>query len=101
MRRKLEIISTLVFCFIFMYSYLGCEKKTTIKLPLDKIPASKRLTPLNITLSDLKVGKNQIVFTAYVDDNNEIFIMDFDGTGLKRLTYNDTNDYTPSFSPDG
>lgn len=51
-------------------------------------------------LSDIKVGKSKIVFTAYVDDNNEIFIIDFDGTGLKRLTYNDTNDYTPSFSPD-
>ncbi|MBI5207576.1 MAG: PD40 domain-containing protein [Candidatus Firestonebacteria bacterium] len=34
-------------------------------------------------------------------DNYEIFIMNEDGTELKRLTYNDANDYRPSWSPDG
>jgi 6-phosphogluconolactonase (cycloisomerase 2 family) len=43
----------------------------------------------------------KIVFTSYDNGNNEIYIMNADGTGQTRLTNNPTADDYPSFSPDG
>jgi len=35
------------------------------------------------------------------DENDEIYVMNIDGTGLKRLTHNSRTDETPVWSPDG
>jgi Tol biopolymer transport system component len=53
----------------------------------------------------------RIVFSSNMDDwkpelkrfgrNFELYLMNLDGTGLERLTYNDTFDSFPMFSPDG
>lgn len=53
----------------------------------------------------------RIVFSSNMDDwredrkrfghNFELYIMDLDGSGLTRLTYNDNFDSFPMFSPDG
>ncbi|HJN17953.1 MAG TPA: DUF5050 domain-containing protein, partial [Armatimonadota bacterium] len=43
----------------------------------------------------------RIAFGSDRDGNNEIYVMDADGTNQTRLTYNDVNDYSVSWSPDG
>ncbi|MCL5074000.1 MAG: DUF5050 domain-containing protein [Actinobacteria bacterium] len=57
---------------------------------------------------DLEAFKNslldygsKIVFTSYSNGNNEIYIMNVDGSGQTRLTNNPAADDYPSFSPDG
>ena len=48
------------------------------------------------TLSDTKLA-----FVSDRDGNNEIYIMNVDGTGQTRLTNNGAGDSEPSWSPDG
>src|SRR4030066_1239156 len=43
----------------------------------------------------------QIAFTSRMDGNNEIYIMNVDGTSVKRLTDNPADDFGPAWSPDG
>jgi Tol biopolymer transport system component len=44
---------------------------------------------------------SKIVFTSERDGNQEIYVMNSDGSSQTRLTHNDSPDYTPSWSPDG
>lgn len=43
----------------------------------------------------------QIVFVSDRDGNNEIYLMNADGTGLTNLTNHPTSDVNPTWSPDG
>ena len=43
----------------------------------------------------------QIVFSARYEGNNDIYLVNADGTGLTRLTTDPGNDTFPSWSPDG
>ena len=43
----------------------------------------------------------KIAFTSERDGNNEIYIMNSDGSEQTRLTNNSADDWLPSFSPDG
>lgn len=45
--------------------------------------------------------KGQIAFVSDRDGNPEIYIMNEDGSGATRLTYNPTGDFNPAWSPDG
>jgi tetratricopeptide (TPR) repeat protein len=47
------------------------------------------------------VSGNRIAFMSNRDGNEEIYIMNLDGSGLKRLTNNAANDGLPIWSPDG
>jgi len=73
-------------------------------------------TPLNLTQSSSKIDDDpawspdgrRIVFTSHdVTDNQtnsvttEIYVMNTDGTGLTRLTFNGEEERGPSWSPDG
>jgi Tol biopolymer transport system component len=40
-----------------------------------------------------------IVYTSWRDGNPEIYLMNADGTNMRRLTYNNTTDVTPSWRP--
>ena len=60
-----------------------------------------RLTPDYVRAYGPSVAAGRVVFTAYVDDNNEIYVIDINGKNKKRLTFNDTSDYSPCLSPDG
>ncbi|HIE27143.1 TPA: tetratricopeptide repeat protein [Candidatus Poribacteria bacterium] len=60
-----------------------------------------RLTPDYVRAYGPSTSAGRVAFTAYVDDNNEIYVIDIDGKNKKRLTFNDTNDYSPCLSPDG
>ena len=65
---------------------------------------SIRLTPDFVQIHDVSTAADTVAFTAFVDDNNEIYVMDIadiNGENRQRLTFNDTSDYNPALSPDG
>ena len=43
----------------------------------------------------------QIAFDSFRDGNQEIYLMNTDGTGLRRLTFTNAGNAHPAFSPDG
>jgi WD40 repeat protein len=43
----------------------------------------------------------QIIFRSGRDGNHELYLMDADGTNVRRLTHHEATDTMPSFSPDG
>jgi TolB protein len=43
----------------------------------------------------------RIAFASFLGDNREIYTVEQDGTGLRRLTRHVRDDYDPAFSPDG
>jgi hypothetical protein len=45
--------------------------------------------------------KGHIVWSSSRDGNHDLFVMNTDGSGLKRLTQGDAVDWFPRFSPDG
>src|SRR5437667_6655635 len=47
------------------------------------------------------VSNGKIAFVSDRDGNNEIYTMNPDGTGVKRLTVNAASDLSPAWSPDG
>jgi Tol biopolymer transport system component len=107
---KQGISTAILIVVLLSASISGCDRKPAISLPLVYYPTAERLTPDGILAHNPTFGGGKIAFTAYVDDNYEIHTMDFDGFNLeaqtplphpKRLTYNDTNDYSPAFSRDG
>ena len=58
------------------------------------------LTTLVIAQKPIK--KSKIAFVSNLDKkNSEIFVIDSDGSNEKRITFNDWNDESPSWSPDG
>jgi Tol biopolymer transport system component len=46
-------------------------------------------------------SRGQIAFRRSVDDRNEIFVMNADGSDLHRVVQGEGYDYQPSWSPDG
>jgi Tol biopolymer transport system component len=96
---KQRILAAIFLCALVPTS--GCERRPAIKLPLGYYPSARRLTPDGISAHNPTCGGGRIAFAAYVDDNYEIHTMDLDGANLKRVTYNDANDYSPALSPDG
>lgn len=46
-------------------------------------------------------GEHITFMSDMLEDNNEIFVMHLDGSGLKRLTFNRWEDMAPVWSPDG
>ena len=47
------------------------------------------------------LGTSEIAFASDRDGNFEIYAMDADGGGLRRLTENTAEDFSPAWSPDG
>ncbi len=58
-------------------------------------PVATPLPPLDIS------GDGVIVFYSERDGNSEIYAMNADGTGLRRLTNDPAEDDSPAISPDG
>jgi len=61
-----------------------------------KIPNSS-----DIAYASWSPDGKRIVFHAKKNNNSDIYVMDLDGSNLKRLTYNVEDDFFPTFSPDG
>ena len=56
---------------------------------------------INANFSEISTNQSQVVFSSDRDGNYEIYVMNSDGTGQTRLTENDSENYSPSWSPDG
>jgi Tol biopolymer transport system component len=50
---------------------------------------------------ELSPSGTQVVFVSNRDGDNNIYLINTDGTGLRRLSSNPTIDYDPTWSPDG
>ena len=66
----------------------------------DRLPGQPGLIGDNIRC-DWSAKGNVIAFTSNRDGNQEIYVMDADGTGLRRLTNATGSDANPAFSPKG
>ena len=53
------------------------------------------------SLSAGESTSGRIAFVSDRDGDNEIYVMNADGSGLVQLTENDSNDSSPAWSPDG
>jgi TolB protein len=85
--------------------YKGCDyRMTPPECGLFSIPASSgEFTKLTNNDQDTAPDGNgdKIAFMSTRDGNWEIYIMNNDGSGVKRLTNNASNDGLPTWSPDG
>lgn len=59
------------------------------------------VTPTLVPAARSFSGYGKILFTAEIDDDVEIFVINADGTGRQQLTNNLVDDQDPSWSPDG
>jgi Tol biopolymer transport system component len=66
----------------------------------DRMPGQPGLNGDNIRC-DWSAKGNAIAFTSNRDGNQEIYVIDADGTGLRRLTNAAGSDASPAFSPKG
>ena len=57
-------------------------------------------TPVS-TATPVGGGEGKIVFFSYIDGNDEIYVMDANGSNQTRLTNNNVADVYPVWSPDG
>src|SRR5215207_6827603 len=72
----------------------------------EAVPTATEIAPTNTpeptaTQVVLGVVEGTIAFQSNRDGNNEIHVMNGDGSGLVNLTNNPADDYTPVWSPDG
>ena len=82
-------------CFIVGFNKWN-KTNTEVSIPL--IQETGELLPTAQDIFDTSVGK--ILFVSNRDGNNEIYVMNGDGSQQKRLTYSSANDVAPSWSPD-
>ena len=67
---------------------------TPTDMPLPPTPTN---TPVSPTAMPSIIGR--IAFTSYRDGNNEIYVMNADGSAQTNLTNNPADDWGPSWSP--
>jgi tetratricopeptide (TPR) repeat protein len=87
-------------------AYRGCDYWALgANCGLYIVPSDGSAIPTQLTTdsSDMAPAAhgNKIAFMSIRDGNWEIYSMNTDGRGLKRLTSNGVNDGLPTFSPDG
>ncbi|MGI9106685.1 MAG: FG-GAP-like repeat-containing protein, partial [Pyrinomonadaceae bacterium] len=63
-------------------------------------PAQAAPAPLPLIAPQTLPANGKIAFRSNRDGNNEIYVMNPDGTAQTRLTDNPADDFNPSFSPD-
>ncbi|MDO8991227.1 MAG: hypothetical protein Q7U91_16500 [Sideroxyarcus sp.] len=93
--------------------WIVCAVGATFGKPADRVDIWK-LRPDGSGVTNLTGGNagnngfpyfspdaQQIVFRSGRDGNHEIYLMDADGSNVRRLTANEATDTMPSFSPDG
>jgi TolB protein len=86
MRR--EALSVLIVFLLIFVPLAGCSGGAQVPAPPEGAAAG---------------GGNAdvIAFSSRHEGNPEIYVMNLDGTGLTRLTYNENRDGYPAWSPDG
>jgi len=81
-------------------------KKCKYLLPLFVlllISACSNESPTQFTAFDPSWSPDgsKITFSSDIDGNDEIYVMNADGSNQTRITNNDAEDWYPSWSPDG
>src|SRR5574341_1461013 len=71
-----------------------------VESPTPTVPPSETPVP-TATLLGGSAGGGRILFSTFRDGSGELYLMTPDGSGLTRLTTNDTNDTSPVWSLDG
>jgi dipeptidyl aminopeptidase/acylaminoacyl peptidase len=59
------------------------------------------VTDSALTATPILIGNGKIAFMTSRDGNNEIYVMNADGSNQTRLTTNSVDDEFPAWSPDG
>jgi Tol biopolymer transport system component len=95
-KSKVDIIAFAV-VITFVLSFSSCQNE---EIPSDE-PGVKRLTYEGGKNPAFSPNGRKIVFVSDRDGNDEIYIMNSDGTGQTRLTSDELGDDSPVFSPDG
>ena len=84
----------------FMVLPLSLTNTPTVTPTPSETPTSTA-TPINtVTPTATPTPDGKIVFSSDRDGNNEIYVMDADGSGQTRLTNNSFSDSDPAWSPD-
>jgi Tol biopolymer transport system component len=103
----------LIFVLLFTSCSVNPLDKVAITLPSTLISSTSpfsTLTPTltltftltpTITPTPLGGGLGKIAFVSVRDGNEEIYVVNYDGSGLTRLTHNPFPDNEPNWSPDG
>jgi len=73
-------------------SYINTGQRTT---PANGSPSKQNELPM------FSPDGSKLAFTSYRDGNPEIYVMNRDGSGLRRMTNNPAIDTTPTWSPTG
>ncbi len=80
-------------------------KSTHTPLPTSSLTPMYTATPSNLDVCELNAAieltQMTIAFVAKWDGDDEIYLIEADGSGLRQLTYNDAKDVGPHWSPDG
>ena len=93
--------------WICAYGYLDCSRSPTDGSFSDQQGWSVERTSVTVAASAAynpptpAPPSGRIAFTSKRDGGVEIYVMNADGSGQTRLTYNEAWDHGPSWSPDG
>lgn len=69
--------------------------------PLLRLAAHKMSNLFMEIYGEPQIFTTKIVFVSNRDDNDELYMMDYDGHNQTRLTFNNIKDYMPAWSADG
>ena len=100
MKKKIsQIINKIVLCFVLgtiLFVFQSCSRERTD----DEQSGYSAISAIDHDPSWSPDGR-RIVFFSHRDNNQEIYVMNADGTHQMRLTDNPASDAEPSWSPDG
>ena len=99
----LEVILAILAIVIIGVGVYGCKKEEPIREDTLLIESIKHEPSTgNVSSEDKLYKQTKIVFSSNRDGNQEIYVMNADGSGQKNLTnYPDAGDTLPSWSPNG
>jgi Tol biopolymer transport system component len=96
MEKVKAVMIVAVLVVMMVVSLVSCSKKEETS-PTGSIATA---TPVS-TATPVGGGEGKIVFFSYIDGNDEIYVMDANGSNQTRLTNNNVADVYPVWSPDG
>ena len=73
---------------------------STLTVAASASPLVPTMAPATATATEIPVS-GHIVYSCFIDDNDDICIMNADGSDQHQLTHNPATDFYPSLSPDG
>lgn len=106
MRSRYMTALAVVIAVIIGISLCGCKKEEPVRedtAPVESVeeePQKEEILPKEpVSLEEKLYKQTKIAFPSYRDGNNEIYIMNADGSEQRNLTNNPAHDWIPSWSP--